>query len=423
MAAHPETLLVSAVVKSGEIGPALQAQIVPDELKIHQHEWEWLLDTYEKIGHVPDAEAFRAKWPNFLMVETTDVAAHTLAVNDACNRSKMIKVTNAAIDLLAGGHIDEAIQMVSAELMSIQTSMVEVNDSVDVVSEWPELFDLVEEKVDRVRQFGQAGIPTGWSILDKNTGGLQDGWLVIVGARSGNGKTFTMLRMAAEAAVAGKTALYFSLEQSRHQIAMRSQSILANLIGAPEINALDMMKGTVANTEQMRAAMRMIEVGVEGKLLVNDTSRGKVGTMQIAAAVERHKPDVVYVDYITLLSMEGEGDWKSVAKLSADLKRIGERYEIPVVAGSQTNRVSANGELPLVEHLSQADAIGHDSDLIITLVRPVAGAPVLKYGLKKNRHGPDGMEWFSEFRPGSGVMREISGGDADGLIQRSREQA
>jgi len=419
---HSESLLISAVVNSGDIGPAISAAIQPDQLSVHTHEWAWLIEQHEKIGHIPDLSAFKAKWPSFIITQTTDVAAHTVAVLDACNKSRLIRASNEALDMLADGHIDEAIQHVSTELMSIQSSLVQVNDSIDVVAQWPELFDLVEEKVDRVRHFGQAGVPTSWGLLDSNTGGLQDGWLCIVGARAGAGKTFTMIRMACEAAMAGKRVLYYSLEQSRFQIGMRAEGILSNLVKAPvPLNPLDMMKGTVPDTEVMRATMRQIEVGVSGQLLVNDTSRGRIGTMQIAAAVEKVQPDIVFVDYITLLGMEGEGDWKSVGKLSADLKRIAERYEIPVVAGSQTNRMSANGELPLVEHLSQADALGQDADLIMTLVRPKANAPVLHYGLMKNRHGPSGLRWYAEFRPAKGVLDEISGDRAQELIQRAQE--
>lgn len=419
--AHSETLLISAIVRTGDMGPALQADFDPELLKVHPHEWTWLRDTYEEIGHVPDASAFKAKWPSFSILQTDDVAAHTVAVIDACNKSRLIRASYDALELLGGGHVDEAIQHVSTELMSIQTSMVEVNDSIDVVERWSELFDQVEDKVDRVRMFGTAGIPTSWSVVDANTGGLQGGWLVIIGARPGVGKTYSLVRLGVEAAIQGKKVLYFSLEQGRYQIAMRVQSVLSAVLGLPEINALDMMKGTVHDTAKLRETMLQISTGIDGQFLVNDTSRGGVGALQVAAAIEKHQPDLCIVDYLTLMKMEGEGDWKSVGRLSADLKRIAERYEIPMIAGSQTKRETDG--LPKVEDLAQADSIGQDADIVITLSRPNKIAPTRKYGLQKNRHGPDGMEWWCEWRPGKGVIKEISGDEAERLTQKALEVA
>jgi replicative DNA helicase len=419
--AHSETLLISSIVRTGDMGPALQAGIDPELLKVHSHEWTWLLETYEEIGHVPDQAAFHAKWPSFMVMQTDDVAAHTRAVIDACNKSRLVKASYDALELLSGGHVDEAIQHVSGELMSIQTSMVEVNDSFDVIDGWAELIDQVEDKIDRVRQFGTAGIPTSWSVVDANTGGLQGGWLVIVGARPGVGKTYSMVRLGVEAAVRGQKVLYFSLEQSRYQIAMRAQSVFAGTLGLAEINSLDMLKGTVHDTAKLRDTMVSIKDGIEGEFIVNDTSRGNIGPIQIAAAIDKHKPDLCIVDYLTLLKMEGEGDWKSVGRLTADLKRIGERYEIPMVVGSQTGR--ATDGLPKVEDLAQADAIGQDADLVITLCRENKLSPTRKFGLQKNRHGPDGMEWYMEWRPGKGIIKEISGDEAERLTLKAMEVA
>jgi len=331
-----------------------------------------------------------------------------------------VRLTDSLLTMLQHGEIDRAITEMGSELLSVQATMTEVHDNHDVIGDWPELFDMVEDKVDKVKNFGLAGVPTGWRTLDRITGGLQDGWLVIVGGRLGHGKTYVMVRMAAEAAKDGSTALYFSLEQSRHQIGMRAQSIFSNLVGTTtQLKSLDMMRGTVENTDDVKRALKQIEEGIPGKLLVNDTSRGAVGTMQVASAIEQHRPDIVFIDYLTLLKMQGDGEWRSVAQLSADLKRIGERYEIPIVAGAQLNRSAMSNESPDAGTIAQADAIGQDADMVLTLSKP--STSVRRIHLAKNRHGPDGIRWPIRFKPGVGDLTEITGDEAGRLLAEDQE--
>jgi replicative DNA helicase len=129
---------------------------------------------------------------------------------------------------------------------------------------------------------------------------------------------------------------------------------------------------------------------------------------------------VVFIDYLTLLAVpKSVGDWRDVARLSADLKRVAERYAIPVVTGSQVNRSAIGQELPDAGHLSQADSVGQDADVVIALARPALD--VLKMGLIKNRHGPDGIHWFTSFRPAVGDLQEITGDEAERRIQKAKE--
>src|ERR1700741_4893790 len=66
------------------------------------------------------------------------------------------------------------------------------------------------------------GVPTGFSDLDKLTGGLQKSDLIIIGARPSIGKTAFALGIAYGAGVLhGKTVGIFSLEMSAEQLVQR----------------------------------------------------------------------------------------------------------------------------------------------------------------------------------------------------------
>lgn len=246
-----------------------------------------------------------------------------------------------------------------------------------------------------------------------NSGGLQPGWLCIVGGRLGHGKTWTMCRMAAEAALRGYKVMYWSLEQSRHQIAMRIQSIVAHEANVSGVKVTDLMRGTGVDLGKYRSFMENEMQAVRGELWINDTTRGKVSPMTIAASIERDHPDVVFIDYMTLLEMQGDGDWTSVANLSGDLKRISERYGVPVVAGSQLNRTAIGQDNPDPGTLARSDSVGQDADVVITVQKDKVTPAIVKLNLGKFRHGADGYSWYAKFQPGHGVYEEITGDEAD----------
>ena len=73
-----------------------------------------------------------------------------------------------------------------------------------------------------VRTKGQiAGVPTGFSYLDRLLTGLHGGELVMVGARPSMGKTSFAMNVAAHAARRGKSVAVFSLEMPKEQLALR----------------------------------------------------------------------------------------------------------------------------------------------------------------------------------------------------------
>jgi replicative DNA helicase len=64
------------------------------------------------------------------------------------------------------------------------------------------------------------GIPSGFSHLDRLTGGFHESDLVIIGARPSMGKTAFALNIALHAAT-HDTSLIFSMEMSKKQLVKR----------------------------------------------------------------------------------------------------------------------------------------------------------------------------------------------------------
>ena len=138
----------------------------------------------------------------------------------------------------------------------------------------------------------------------------------------------------------------------------------------------------------------------------------------IAAGVESKQPDIVFIDYLTLLGAQSD-DWRGTAKLSSELQHIAQRYDIPVIAMSQVNRLGISKEPPGAEHLSQADAIGQDADVVLTMTQKSQNC--MKMRLAKFRHGPGGATWHAKFSPGTGEYEEVDVATAEAIVEADGE--
>lgn len=355
----------------------------------------------------PTKSSFKHKFPEFRIIKTKEVSHWSMEVLREHSRTILLDQITEALNDLDEGDVNSAVKDLAGTLMSIQTRTLSGNTH-DALEDHTELFSEVMARQERVATHGMAGIPFGHSSLDYATGGAQPGWLIIVGARLGQGKTWTLLRHSWEAVKNGATALFITLEQSKPQVTMRLHSYASADLWTDTFSSLDLMKGSQdIDITDYRDFLEELPNLVAGKFVVADSHRGRMTTMGIAALIETHQPSIVYIDYLTLLQMEGEGDYRSVGKLSADLKQLAEIYKIPIEVAAQVNRMGVGKEPPKAENMAGSDSIGQDADLLITLASQ--SRHVVKFRNAKFRHGPDGHLWNTEFRPTKGVFDEISG--------------
>lgn len=419
---NSEALVISALLRGGDPAAITKHGLTADLFITYEHEWKWIEKRLKKTDALPSVVALRQQYPSFVIFAVDDIDSFADQLRHDAAQAKLTDLMDDCITLMESGSVKKALTNLGNELLTIQSLMTDTPEHFDMKADWQDTYDDVAARVDRVNLLGTAGVPTGFSTLDMNSGGLQPGWLCIVGGRLGEGKTWTMVRMAAEAAMRGYKAMYWSLEQGRHQIAMRAQSIFAHEANVTGIRVTDLMRGTGVSLDAYKSFMENEMQSVcKGDLLINDTTRGKVNTMTIASSIEAVGPDIVFIDYLTLLEMQGDGDWQSVANLSGDLKRISERYSVPIVAGSQLNRTAVKDDTPDPGTLARSDSIGQDADMVITIARDKVTPVVRKLNLAKFRHGPDGFSWHCKFQPGQGVYEEITGDEAERLRELARD--
>lgn len=418
MAASPEALLLSAVIRKDDLSAFTRTGVMIEMFTGHREEAEWFIAFMDKYNKVPPRSALLQKFPEFTIYKVDSVDYYADEVKQAYARSAVTDLLDDAVQLILDGNLDKAVEQMSTQLLHVQAVVQDANDDYDLATDWEKTYNSAKLRVDRVCAGQRAGVPTGWSTVDLNTGGLQPGWMVIFGGRLSAGKTWGMIRMAHEAVVNGYTALYMSLEQPRDQIAMRTHTMLSQALGGEVFRHLDLQRGSGFDLMDYKKFLQSLEEQVPGRFVINDTSRGRVGPIQVAAAIEREEPDIVFVDYMTLMKQNGDGGWLSVADLSASMQQLAQRYEIPVVLGAQLNRTAMGDDEPDAGQIGRSDAVGQDADLVIMVTKKTNS--VRKMSLAKNRHGPDGLTWMVRWKPNTGDIEEITGNEAEKLIEDDR---
>lgn len=419
MAIHPEILLISAVIKSGEFQVLASKGITANFFHVCSDEWQWVESYIQRNGKAPSKRAFMQTFPNFTLYKVDDTDHWCDEVRTSHTKHTLIDIMENSMVLLDNGDEQGALTSLMAGSQQVQIEQGGINADFDVFEDWEQVYDSVSARVDRVRNKGWAGVPTGFQTLDQLTGGLQESWLTIIAARYGQGKTWTGVRMAWAAATTGHKVGYYSLEQSRFQVASRVHAFGSRQYAKQPFNPMDLMKGSGFDIREYKQFLQdMRDKRGSGKFWINDTSRGIVTPAVIAAGVEQKQPDIIYIDYLTLLGTNSD-DWKGTAKVSSDLQGIAQRYNIPVVAMSQVNRLGSGKEPPSADNLSQADAIAHDADLVLTMAQ--RSESVMKMKVAKFRHGPGGITWNAKFSPGTGEYEEVSEADAEDLISLDQE--
>lgn len=242
------------------------------------------------------------------------------------------------------------------------------------------------------------GIPSGYPDLDKLTGGLQKGDLIIVAARPGVGKTSLMLNIGYHAAFRHRQRVaIFSLEMSNEQLVQR---FVASETG---IDSQRLRIGDLKDEEWAsltRVCMQMSDLYV----FLDDTPSLSPLDLRVKSRriYQEYGLDLIIVDYLQLMQAEmgGRSDNRvqEISYISRSLKSIARELKVPVLAGSQLSRLveQRSDKRPMLSDLRESGSIEQDSDIVMFIYRDEIYNPdtefknIAEINVAKNRNGPTG---------------------------------
>ncbi len=259
---------------------------------------------------------------------------------------------------------------------------------------------------------GQEGtVETGFTDLDRMTGGLHASELVILAARPSMGKTAFAMNIAENVVMkSNQPTLFISLEMAAIELIERMLCSVARVSGHRLRN------GTLKPDERKNL------VGVAGKLstvplFLDDSPTRNVSEIAGAArrVARRHGSlGLIVIDYLQLIQPDNGNDprQEQVAKIARRLKGLARELKVPVLCLSQLNRQAedSRGHRPKLSHLRESGAIEQDADVVMFVHREsyfhkgedrddISETDALII-VEKQRNGPTGeveLHWEREF--------------------------
>ena len=294
-------------------------------------------------------------------------------------------------------HLAEKLKGGSAilEINEWLESEITKNDIKKPQKTWKE--ELIDEIGEIEKRYmsggGLAGLPSGFVSLDNKTSGFREGQLIVIGARTGVGKTSLALTIAAQLAIREKTPIgYFTLEMSVGEIVDRllAQEARIDLMRIAEGNLTRSdFEGIISHVPEIAAAPFIFE---ENQAL-------KISELKShARRMVRHGVKMIFIDYLTLIRHPNERmpRHERVGEIAKELKWLAMELKVPVMVMSQLSR-EAEGKVPSLEYIRQSGEVEEDSDLIILIERKREESDTTLH-IAKQRNGPTGKVELSFLR-------------------------
>jgi replicative DNA helicase len=315
-------------------------------------------------------------------------------VREYDQKRNAIKIAGKIIEQAKESEISQTLSDGISELRAVEDDQAD-EDNGDIT---PALVDLFE---DCEKDWGDiVGIPSGFSDLDRLTGGFQESDLIIVGARPSVGKTAFALNIALNAAYQD-ISLIFSLEMSKKQLLKR----VAGFTG--KIDSLK-MKNPKKEFQEEDWHHFTEAIGKLSKVNLHMFDRAGMNIAYIWSKVRKvrreygeQKRILVVIDYLQLI----EGNPKcnhnrqaEISEISRALKTMARELNVVVIALSQLSRgvESRQDKRPMLSDLRESGQIEQDADVIAFLYRDdyyLKDSPQkdkLEIIVAKHRNGPTG---------------------------------
>jgi len=314
---------------------------------------------------------------------------------------KMVKNASVLRNLAKLGHTisNEAMQAsisdVDTLLSTYQDTLFQMDTQADQGGGLVELgtaVDAAAAHADAVKAgTASPGLPTGFTAIDRPTGGMQPGDVWVVAAGTSVGKTAFALGVASHIASEGGAVLHVSLEMDRRSVANRLLSGTANIPG------LSLRTGEITD-EQFNARKEAIILMRSWNLAIEDgaVSVSEIGVRARQLASRWRRPlDLIVVDYAQLLRpVKGKSRAEEVSTVLWDLKSLSMSTGIPILCLSQLNREGVKAGMPPSLHaLKESGDIENTASVVLLLHRPfptqfdTSGATIIWARVAKARDG------------------------------------
>jgi replicative DNA helicase len=253
---------------------------------------------------------------------------------------------------------EQANKMLADLFRDVQTGIITLSEAINRAHKQIEENSKGEKTV--------TGTPTGFSKIDRKTGGLQAGDLIIIAGDTSQGKTSFALSICKNAARCGEKIAFFSLEMTSVQLAAR---VMAMESGIPVSDILYRPFDAYRWEKLDGSVSRIYDLPI----YIDERATSSIDRIisSIRHFVFKYGIKGAVVDYLQILSinMKGVNKEQQLGDVSRRLKNLAKDLNIWIIALSQLNR-NGNSHVPSRDRIRDSGQIVEASDILWLVYRP-----------------------------------------------------
>jgi len=364
MAANNEERLLSKAIRSRDIRPLIEYGVQEDWFfnDLNRQVWKFVAKHNEKYGEVPTAVTVKENFPTYTLHAVEDNIEYLLdQLVEYRKRQKTIDTLLEAQQAVQQGDHNAAIQTMSSAVQSLLNDNTRESNDENLSDNPLQRYD--EYLSIKTRPNGLLGISTGFKTIDDITAGLLSQQLWTIVAPPKTGKSVLAMQMAIRAQDENLKVMFQSFEMTAREMKTRYDAMRAH------ISHGRLIRGALHTEEEKRYMDHLSELRQEFWMPDNIAARTITG---LSAKIEKFKPDIVFVDGMYLMMDEETGETeseRSLRSLTRNMKRVAQRYDVPVVVSTQALRSKMRGGKVTADSIGYTSSFLQDSDIVLALQR------------------------------------------------------
>lgn len=395
----------------GNINIIEDNQLTEEYFLGYEDERNFIVEHFKKYGNTPDTATLVSKFPDIDIVDVTESDRYLVdAIREEHLYSLSVPIVQKVAELLKTDANVAAQYMMHAVKDLHPTYDI---GGTDIIAEASRRRDEFKEKKKHQDEWF---FTTGFPELDDVIHGIQrhEEYIVLY-ARTNQGKTWVLAKIATHIWEIGYNIGYISPEMGANSIGYRFDTLHEHLDNKALVYGTDDV-----SDETYEAYIDKLQERTNKFLVASAKDfNGKITVSKLIQWKKEQNLDAIFIDGLTYLSDErakrGDSKNDALTNISEDLMEFSrdEEIGIPIITVVQVNRTGIvdkdSDDLPELESVRDSDGINFNASKCIAIRQNKDGDLLMQ--IKKSRHGRVGTKIAYKWSPNIGEFINIPMGD------------